>query len=143
MPANYEEVITASAFPNVDGEAGGEGISTCTRDGDETFARFRNIGLDVDIAAPGVCILSGWRNGNYRSLSGTSMATPMATPHVTGAAALYIAQNPNATVAEVKVWIGEGVLVGLASRPSSPLSRFGFTGDPDAFGAGVLYLGTA
>jgi subtilisin family serine protease len=138
VPATYEEVITVSAFPDVDGEAGGEGISTCTRDGDETFARFRSIGLDVDIAAPGVCIQSTWRNGKYLSLSGTSMATP----HVSGATALYITQNPNATVAEVKVWTGEGVLVGPASRPSSAPSPYGFTGDPDAFDEGVLYLGT-
>jgi subtilisin family serine protease len=139
VPATYEEVITVSAFAHVDGEAGGEGISTCTRDGDETFARFRNIGLDVDIAAPGVCILSAWPNGKCLSLSGTSMATP----HVTGATARSITQNPNATVAEVKGWAGEGVLGGLASRPSSPASPYGFTGDPDAFDEGVLYLGTA
>jgi hypothetical protein len=53
VPATYEDVITGSAFPDVDGEAGGEGISTCTRDGDETFARFSSYGEDVDIAAPG------------------------------------------------------------------------------------------
>ena len=90
VPATYEEVIAVSAFPDVDGEAGGEGVSTCTRDGDETFARFSSYGEDVDIAAPGVCILSAWRNGKYLSLSGTSMATP----HVTGATALYIPRIP-------------------------------------------------
>jgi hypothetical protein len=67
----------------------------------------------------------------------------MATPHVTGASAPYITQNRNATVAEVKVWTGEGVLVGPASRRSSPPSPYGFTGNPDAFDEGVLYLGTA
>ena len=139
MPATYEEVIAVSAFPDGDGEAGGEGVSTSTRDGDETFARLSSYGEDVDIAARRVCIQSTWRNSKYLSLSGTSMATP----HVTGATAHYIPQNPNATLAEVKVWTGEGVLAGLASRPSSPPTPYGFTGDPDAFDEGVLYLGTA
>jgi subtilisin len=130
VPATYEEVITVSAFTDVDGEPGGEGISTCTRDGDDTFAPFSNYGEDVDVAAPGVCVRSTWHNGKYRSLSGTSMATP----HVAGAVALYSAKNPKATVAEVRTW-----LEGPASRPNAP--PYGFTGDPDAFDEGVLSLG--
>ena len=60
----------------------------------------------------------------------------MATPHVTGAAALYIANNPNATVVDVRAW-----LEGPASRPNA--SQYGFTGDPDPIDEGVLYLGRA
>jgi subtilisin len=130
VPATYEEAITVSAFTDFDGEPGGEGVSTCTGDSDDTFTPFSNYGPDVDIAAPGVCIRSTWRNGKYKSISGTSMATP----HVTGAAALYVAKNPNATVADVRAW-----LEGPASRPNS--SPHGFTGDPDAFDEGVLALG--
>jgi subtilisin family serine protease len=130
VPATYEEVITVSAFTDFDGDPGGEGVSTCTRDGDDTFAPFSNYGQDVDIAAPGVCIRSTWLNGKYKSISGTSMAAP----HVTGAAALYVAKNPRATVADVRAWVE-----GPASRPNA--SPYGFTGDPDAFDEGVLSLG--
>ena len=107
----------------------GKESQTCTRDGDDTFAPFSNFGPDIDIAAPGVCIHSTWLNGKYRSLDGTSMATP----HVTGAVALYRAKNPRATAA-VRTW-----LEGPPSRPNA--SPYGFTGDPDAFDEGVLYLG--
>jgi subtilisin family serine protease len=77
-----------------------------------------------------VCIRSTWLNGKYRSLDGTSMATP----HVTGAVALYRAKNPRATAAAVRTW-----LEGPASRPNA--SPYGFTGDSDTFDEGVLYLG--
>jgi subtilisin family serine protease len=86
VPATYDEVITVSDFTDVDGKPGWEGVSACTRDSDDTFAPFSNVGRDIDIAAPGVCIRSTWLDGKYRSISGTSMVTP----HVTEAAALYI-----------------------------------------------------
>jgi hypothetical protein len=58
---------------------------------------------------------------------------------VTGAVALYMAQNPAATSADAHAWIGDGVSNGPASRPNS--SPYGFTGDPDTYDEGVLYLG--
>jgi subtilisin family serine protease len=131
-PATYDEAITVSAFRDFDGRPGGQGISTCARGEDDTFASFSNFGADVDIAAPGVCIRSTWPGGRYATLSGTSMATP----HVSGAAALYIANNANATVADVRLW-----LEGPASRARS--SQYGFTQDRDALDEGVLYLGPA
>jgi subtilisin family serine protease len=59
----------------------------------------------VDIGAPGSGIWStvpgrGGASG-YASYNGTSMATP----HVTGAVALYKALNPNATAADIKAAI--------------------------------------
>ncbi|MBA4056291.1 MAG: peptidase S8, partial [Marivirga sp.] len=45
------------------------------------FARFSNYGSDVvDYAAPGVRIISAYKNGTYAIMSGTSMAAP----HVAG-----------------------------------------------------------
>jgi subtilisin family serine protease len=139
VPATYEEVITVSTFRDLNGRPGGGGKSRqCGSRGDDTFAGFSNFGQDVDIAAPGVCIRSTWLGGKYQTLDGTSMATP----HVTGAVALYIANNPGATVSDVRtIWIGDGVSNGLASRPHSPPSPYGFTGDDDGFDEGVLYLG--
>ena len=98
VPAAYDEVITVSALADFDGRPGGLGAATCRADVDDTFADFSNFGSDVDLIAPGVCILSTWRGGGYNTISGTSMATP----HVTGAAALYKANNPGASPAQVK-----------------------------------------
>jgi subtilisin family serine protease len=58
-----------------------------------------NFGItSVDLAAPGSEIWSTRPNGEYGSLSGTSMAAP----HVTGAIALYASLFPNATGAQIR-----------------------------------------
>lgn len=98
VPAAYDEVITVSALADFDGMLGGLGAPTCRTDEDDTFANFSNYGDSIDIIAPGVCIRSTWKDGGYNTISGTSMATP----HVTGAAALYLSANPDATPAEVR-----------------------------------------
>ncbi len=98
IPAAYDEVITVSALADFNGQPGGGAAATCRADVDDTFADFSNFGADVDIIAPGVCILSTWKNGGYNTISGTSMASP----HVAGAAALYKANNPGASPAQVK-----------------------------------------
>ena len=98
VPAAYDEVITVSAVADFNGLPGGGAAPTCRADVDDTFADFSNFGPDVDLIAPGVCILSTYRNGTFATLSGTSMATP----HVSGGAALYKATHPTATPAAVK-----------------------------------------
>ncbi len=98
VPAAYDEVITVSALADFNGVPGGGAAATCRTDVDDTFADFSNYGADVDIIAPGVCINSTWKGGGYNTISGTSMATP----HVSGAAALYKANNPSASPAQVK-----------------------------------------
>jgi len=98
VPAAYDEVITVSALADFDGVAGGAGAPTCRLDEDDTLANFSNFGADVDLIAPGVCIYSTWNDNGYNTISGTSMAAP----HVTGAAALYLSQNPAVGPAGVK-----------------------------------------
>ncbi len=102
IPASYNEVITVSALADTDGKPGGLGGNRCYSwggyDKDDTFADFSNFGADVDIIAPGKCILSTLATGGYGYMSGTSMAAPT----VTGAVALYKSSRPNATPAEVR-----------------------------------------
>lgn len=98
VPAAYDEVITVSAVADFNGLPGGGAAPTCRADVDDTFADFSNFGPDVDLIAPGVCILSTYRSGTFATISGTSMATP----HVSGGAALYKATHPTATPAAVK-----------------------------------------
>lgn len=98
VPAAYDEVITVSALADFNGTPGGGAGSTCRSDVDDTIADFSNWGADVDIMAPGVCILSTWTGSSTNTISGTSMASP----HVAGAAALYKSTHPTATPSAVK-----------------------------------------
>ncbi|MFI8368213.1 S8 family peptidase [Streptomyces sp. NPDC085466] len=62
---------------------------------------FSNYGRCVELYAPGQDIVSARMGGGSVALDGTSMAAP----HVTGVAALYKAEHPTATPAEVAQWI--------------------------------------
>lgn len=74
-------------------------ISVAASTAQDDLASFSCYGRrTVHIAAPGHRILSTTKNGGYAVYSGTSMATP----HVTGALGLLIAQEGRMPVAEVR-----------------------------------------
>jgi len=75
--------------------------STNNQDGRSIFSvGSSNFGSCLDIFAPGSSITSAWHTSSTatNSISGTSMASP----HVAGVAALYLANNPNATPTQVR-----------------------------------------
>jgi subtilisin family serine protease len=93
-------------------------ISVAATDSKDLLATFSNFGASgVDLAAPGVNVVSTIRNGSYAYLSGTSMATPL----VSGVAAMAFTLKPAATWQEVRDAIFAGVdrLPGLAGKTAT------------------------
>ena len=64
-------------------------------------ASYSNYGGCVDLYGPGSSITSTWLNGGTNTISGTSMATP----HVTGVAALYKATYGDASYSTIRSWL--------------------------------------
>lgn len=88
LPAVYPQVLTVTAMANFNGLPGRGGTeNACDGGGYETentaasFSDYPGNATDAahTVAAPGVCITSTWLNGEYATISGTSMATPHAT----------------------------------------------------------------
>jgi len=80
-PASYNSVMSVAAV-----------------DSSGNVANFSQYNSQVEISAPGVGVNSTYNDGGYKSLSGTSMATP----HVSGVAALVWGNNPDCTVQEIR-----------------------------------------
>ncbi|WP_255197959.1 S8 family peptidase [Halorarius litoreus] len=106
-PAAYDSVLAVSATTSTDG-----------------IASFSNVGPQVDLAAPGVGIESTWYGGGYSTISGTSMACP----HVSGAAALLMADDG---VSNAAAWE-------TLTRTAEDIGR-----SADEQGAGLLDAATA
>ena len=130
-PAAYDEVLAVTAMADFDGEPGGLFAGTASaacagKNQDDTAASFSDYAIpgstdaDHTIAAPGVCITSTWNDGNLKSISGTSMASP----HIAGLVARCIDAGPCAglTPAEIITTL----LADAAARPATE----GFLGDP-------------
>ncbi len=74
-------------------------IAVASLNSNGTMSSFSNYGAtSVDLGAPGAGIMSTVPTNAYASYSGTSMATP----HVTGAVALYAKNHPGLTAAQLK-----------------------------------------
>lgn len=118
VPAAYDDaVITVSALADSDGQPGGAGPAT-SYGADDTFASFSNYGGVVDLGAPGVSIYSTYKNNGYATLSGTSMSSP----HVAGAAALYLKTNPASSWSSVRDGLkAAGELLGAGHTDPSGL----------------------
>ena len=105
-----------------------QGITVGATTRTDARASYSNIGTCLDIFAPGSEITSSWIGSTTatNTISGTSMATP----HVVGAAALYLADHPTATPQQVRDAL-------VANGTPGKVTNAG-TGSPNV----LLYTGT-
>ncbi|MBO0981310.1 S8 family peptidase [Microbacterium sp. SD291] len=115
-PQLVPEGITVGNSTRTDGKAASSSWGSC-----------------LDVWAPGTDIVSAWYTADdaTRSATGTSMASP----HTTGATALYLGENPDATPAQVQAAIKEnattGTLTGLDAASPNRLLYTGFLNSDD------------
>ena len=94
-----------------------EAITVGATDATDARASYSNYGSCVDIFGPGSNVLSSMKGSD--TASGRMSGTSMATPHVTGVAALYLANNPALTPAQVRDAMVADATVGKVTGPGS------------------------
>jgi thermitase len=99
-------------------------VSVAATDHNDARASFSNANPDVEVAAPGVSVLSTIPGGQYLELSGTSMATP----HASGVAGVLWQLFPADTAA------------GIRSRLTAAVDDLGPAGRDPSFGFGRVNL---
>ncbi len=111
-------------------------VGVAATDPNDARASFSNFGApDVFIAAPGVSIFSTYFGSSYATLSGTSMASPM----VTGLAALLFGQLPSRTPATIKsILASTAQKVGGISYGADPYGTCGGCTWSSSFGYGRI-----
>ncbi|MGW8955919.1 S8 family peptidase [Streptomyces sp. NPDC055709] len=94
-----------------------EAITVASSTKDDQQSDFSNFGSVVDIYAPGSDITSAWNDSDEgtKTISGTSMATP----HVVGAAAVYLAAHQDATPDQVAKALTDGATPDKISNPGA------------------------
>ncbi|MDQ0713499.1 subtilisin family serine protease [Streptomyces luteogriseus] len=113
VAAGNSNANAASFSPARVGSALTVGASTMT----DSRASFSNYGSLLDMFAPGSLVTAGWHTSDTATatLSGTSMATP----HVAGAAAIYLTSHPSAGPATVNSALVNGATPGVLNNIGS------------------------
>ncbi|GGT40385.1 S8 family peptidase [Streptomyces purpureus] len=94
-----------------------EAITVGSTTSSDARSSFSNYGSILDIFAPGSSITSAWNNSD--TATSTISGTSMATPHVAGAAALYLSDNRTATPAQVATALTTAATPNVVGNPGS------------------------
>ena len=98
-----------------------EAITVGATASNDARASFSNFGTCVDIFAPGVDITAAGIASDTATL--TISGTSMASPHVAGAVALFLADHPEATPAQVKAALIAGATLDAVTDPRGSPNR--------------------